>query len=319
MPIHKHIRRRNSPDHLEEPIVQQLDSDDSKQKSSTPHEPAISSSSGSSDTSPLDSLFLLADQALHEKEVEDSNNQRPLKQLNSPEKKSRIKASKSRRPSPKGSRKLLASHSEISSQRRFRRSSRGSRSAIPIDPANVSTKDKETGDFVERSETADAGAVSFDSSADDLQPKVTRSRQDDDSLVPKTVTITKDQEKRLVSSSSEGADDTAEFVLSSRDSSERSTCEADLLSVSGAQKCAVKRAPGFSARTKETPATEALASKSVRIEDDVDGEGIVEADDTARESSLPEETCLAISTSQPHAFNRSAFATGTAVKKVRSN
>lgn len=315
MPNHKHIRRRTFPDHHES--GQKIYCDDSEQKLSALHAPTTCSSAVSNDIPPLGHLFLLADQVLHEKEAKNSNEQGPRHREKAPGKKSRIKATNNRRASPKGPKESTELHSGKSSRGRYVRSPRSSMRNIPSDAACVSTRESGASGSVAREKTVETGAVSFDSSTDEHQSKAVRSDRLD-SLVPKTVTITKEQEMRLGSSSSEVADDAAEFVLTSGDSSERSNGEIELSSLSAEQKAATKQAPVFLATTKSALAAqlEKVPSTSVTIEEEVDDKANSVSNTEKRQSLSPEEISIAESISY-RAFNRSAFVTRTAVKKVR--
>ena len=271
------------------------------------HAPTTTSSSSSisKDTPPLGPLFLLADQIiLQEEKVEDSENgQPPRRKETSPDKKSRTNASTTRSPSSKESTKP---HSGQSSRGKY--SSRGAILDVPNDMACVSTHESGTYASVEREKSVDTGAVSFDSSADDRLPKDVRNRQVD-SFVPKTVTIKKEQEMRFVSSSlSEVAADATGFVLVSGDSSEHSETEVQGIAA------APKHDSNVVAATKSKSASqqENISSISVTIVEEVDDK----ATRLSRRSLSPHEMSIAGSISH-HTFNRSAFATGTAVKKVR--
>lgn len=308
MPNHKHIRRRATPDYNDETLRQQIRCVE-QGKLSTLHAPTTCSSSASHEKSPHGPLFLLADQVTHEKEVEESNDRGPKRRDMSSNKKSRTHGSKTRVKSLKGPKESAEAHSGLPLQGRYSCGSRGLMLNVPSEMACVSTRESGTYDSV-REKTVDTGAVSFDSSADDHQHNDTRNTQVD-SLVPKTVTIKKDQEMRAVSSSSsEVAADTTEFVLAMGDSSERS--ETGALSISAAPKCD----SNFVATKRSKSASQLEnSSTSVTIEEEVDDKSVLVSDVKRRQSLSPDEISITESIAY-RTLNRSAFVTGTAVRKV---
>ncbi len=231
----------------------------------------------------------------------------------SPDTKSTTKASNTRGASPKRPKESTKGISGRSSQGNYSSSSHGLMIDVPVDKARAATRETTTYDSVGQEKAVDTGAVSFDSSADDHQHKDARNKQVDN-LVPKTVTVKKESEMN-VGSSSNVADDAAELALVSGDPSESERSETEFHSVSAAQDVEINRNFGFLAATHSKSAfrLEKTASTSVTIEEEVDENA--NSDFKKRQSLRSDDISIAESISC-RTCNRSSFATGTAVKKV---
>ncbi len=216
--------------------------------------------------------------------------------------------------SPKQSMTSMASHAVQPSHLRYTSSGSFPDSQLDISSthAHYSSKEKGTNDSVEQVKLVDAGSVSYDSSANDNKANAALCIQED-SLSLKRVAKTNDNKRRSVCSLLEVARDiaqTSQLVISSRDSSEPTSCDVEIT------RCALE----FSAETKATSTTKRknFLSKSVRIEDvEIQGRAASLSVIDKRRSSSPDEPLIAESLPQQLKFNRSSFSTGTAVKKVR--
>jgi hypothetical protein len=308
MPNHKQIRRRAIPCHRQEALKQPLQCGDDQQES-TLNSTTTSSLSVNIDTMPSGPISLLVDQE-HEKAAEVSIKQAHRRREMSPDKKSKTKASNSPGASPKRPKESDNDIAGRSLPETDNLASHGLMLGVPLDAAMRETT---TYDPVGHEKAVDTGAVSFDSSADDHPHKDLRNKPVD-TLVPKTVTIKKDTEMKIVSSSNV-ANDATGLALVSGDPSESERSETEFHCISAAQVTETDRDSNFLAATTSKSAfrPEKASSTSVTIEEDSDEKAnpVIEkrqsqpSDDISFAESISCRTC-----------NRSSFTTGTAVKKV---